>query len=176
MGLHCGKKRAPFKKTKQNKNQPNQKTNQPKQNKKTQPPCKKKKPKIKEKIKNKNFSPQKKPPKQNSRVLLKTIPNKSEMKNKYKTKLKKICIYPTPTFSGWQYLLMKTFSWLSLLPKPSPEVTRGWSGLAFPMQTLGFVMWTCLAEGKFAGLCGTRDSSPNLPLPFFSIHITLVHK
>lgn len=163
---------------KQNKTKTNQTKKPINQNKtkKPNPPAKKKKPKIKEKIKNKNFSPQKKPPKQNSRVLLKTIPNKSEMKNKYKTKLKKICIYPTPTFSGWQYLLMKTFSWLSLLPKPSPEVTRGWSGLAFPMQTLGFVMWTCLAEGKFAGLCGTRDSSPNLPLPFFSIHITLVHK
>lgn len=76
---------------KQNKTKTNQTKKPINQNKtkKPNPPAKKKKPKIKEKIKNKNFSPQKKPPKQNSRVLLKTIPNKSEMKNKYKTKLKK---------------------------------------------------------------------------------------
>lgn len=42
------------------------------------------------------------------RILLKTIPNKIWMKNKYKTKLKKICITWHQLFSGWQYLLMKT--------------------------------------------------------------------
>lgn len=82
MGLHCEKEGSLKKKqTKQKKN----------------PAPLQKKPKIKEKIKNKNSPRKKNPPKQNLRVLLKTIPNKSEMKNKYKTKLKKICIYPTPT-------------------------------------------------------------------------------
>ena len=87
-----------------------------------------------------------------------------------------MCITWHQLFSGWQYLLMKTFSWLPFIPTPSPEVTRGWSKLAFLMQTL----WGCdvnlPCRGEFAGLCGTRDSSPILPLPFFSIHITLVHK
>lgn len=109
---------------------------------------------------------------ENSRILLKTIPNE----NKYKTKLKKMCITWHQLFSGWQYFLMKTFSWLPFIPTPSPEVTRGWSKLAFLMQTLWGWDVNVPCRWEFAGLCGTRDPSPILPLPFFSIHITLVHK
>lgn len=42
--------------------------------------------------------PPKKKSRQNSRVLLKTIPNKNEMKNKYKTKLKKYALPDTSCF------------------------------------------------------------------------------
>lgn len=128
MGLHHGIESSQEKKAKQNKKQKKEKR-------------KKRKKPIKA---------------ENSRVLLKTIPNENEMKNKYKTKLKTVH-YLTPTVFCWQYLRMKTFSWLPLIPTPSPEVTRGWSKLAFRMQTLGFVVWTCLAEGSLL-VCAEQES------------------
>lgn len=74
MGLHCGKEGSQKKKKK-----------------------KKKQSKTKQKKKKKRN-----PSKQNSRVLLKTIPNENEMKNKYKTKLKNT------------YHLTPTVFWLTL--------------------------------------------------------------
>ena len=73
------------------------------------------------------------------------------------------------------------YSWkhISCLPfifKPSPEVTRGWSKLAFMTQTFLGLWLNLPCRGKFAGRYRMRNSSPNLPLPFLSVCKTLVHK
>lgn len=112
-----------------------------KQNKKTE----------KRKRKERNLSKQRP-----QRVLLKTIPNENEMKNKYKTKLKNVH-YLTPTVF---WLTILTYENFQLTTFDTHTKSWGYSGLKqtsiSDADTLGFVMWTCLAEGSLL-VCAEQE-------------------
>lgn len=124
-----------------NRELPEKKKSKAKQNKKTE----------KRKRKERNLSKQR-----TQRVLLKTIPNENEMKNKYKTKLKNVH-YLTPTVF---WLTILTYENFQLTTFDTHTKSWGYSGLKqtsiSDADTLGFVMWTCLAEGSLL-VCAEQE-------------------